>query len=92
MAVGNFIRARYEEAAIAANRATLSNPSFSLAYSLLAAALAKLGRTAEAKAAARKVLALQPSFSSSGYCHAVGMTPALAASLMESWHQAGLPP
>jgi TolB-like protein/Tfp pilus assembly protein PilF len=92
VAIGNFIRARYEEAAIAASRATLSNPSFSVTYSLLAAALAKLGRTAEAKAAARKVLALQPSFSSSGYCHAAGITPALAASLMESWHQAGLPP
>ena len=92
VAVGNFIRARYEEAAIAARRATLSNPTFSVAYSLLAAALAKLGRTAEAKAAAQKVLALQPSFSSSGYCHASGITPALAASLIESWHQAGLPP
>jgi TolB-like protein len=92
VAVGNFMRARYEEAAIAARRATLSNPTFSVTYSLLAAALAKLGRTAEAEAAARKVLALQPSFSSSGYCHAAGITPALAASLMESWHRAGLPP
>jgi Flp pilus assembly protein TadD len=70
----------------------LSNPSFSVTQSLLAAALAKLGRTAEAKAAARQVLVLQPSFSSSEYCNAIGITPALAATLMEAWHQAGLPP
>jgi TolB-like protein len=92
VAVGNFIRAQYEEAAIAARRAILSNPSFSVTHSLLAAALAKLGRAAEAKAAARQVLALQPSFSSSGYCNAIGITPVLAAELIEAWHQADLPP
>jgi TolB-like protein len=92
VAIGNFIRAQYEEAATAARRAILSNPSFSVTHSLLAAALAKLGRRAEAKAAARQVVALQPSFSSSGYCNAVGITPALAAELMVAWHQAGLPP
>jgi TolB-like protein/Flp pilus assembly protein TadD len=92
VAVGNFILGQYEEAAIAARRAVLSNPGFSVTQSLLAAALAKLGRTTEAKAAARQVLVLQPSFSSSGYCDAIGITPALAATLMEAWHQAGLPP
>jgi adenylate cyclase len=92
VAVGNFILGQYEEAATAARRAVLSNPSFSVTQSLLAAALAKLGRTAEAKAAAKQVLVLQPSFSSSEYCNAIGITPALAATLMEAWHQAGLPP
>jgi TolB-like protein/tetratricopeptide (TPR) repeat protein len=92
VAIGHFTRAQYEAAAIAARRAILSNPSFSVTHSLLAAALAKLGRTAEAKAAARQVLALQPSFSSSGYCNAVGIAPALAANLLEAWHKAGLPP
>jgi TolB-like protein/class 3 adenylate cyclase/Flp pilus assembly protein TadD len=92
VAIGNFILGQYEEAATAARRAVLSNSSFSVTQSLLAAALAKLGRTAEAKAAARQVLVLQPSFSSSGYCNAIGITPSLAATLMEAWHQAGLPP
>jgi TolB-like protein/Flp pilus assembly protein TadD len=92
VAVGNFIRADYEEAEHAARRAVLSNPSFSVTQGVLAAALAKLGRTAEAKAAAKQVLALQPSFSSSGYCNAIGITPSLAAALMEAWHEAGLPP
>ena len=92
IAIGNFALGQYEEAATAARRAVLSNPNFSVTQSLLAAALAKLGRTAEAKAAARQVLVLQPSFSSSGYCDAIGITPALAAALMEAWHDAGLPP
>lgn len=92
VAVGNFMLGRYAEAASAARRAVLSNPSFSVTQSLLAAALAKLGQTAEAKAAAKQVLELQPSFSSSGYCSAIGITPTLAATLMEAWQEAGLPP
>jgi len=92
LAISHFQCARYDEAANAANRAVLSNPSFSVSHSLLAAALAKLGRTEEAKAAAAHVLALPPSFSSRGYCAAVGIVPALAATLMEAWRQAGLPP
>jgi TolB-like protein/Flp pilus assembly protein TadD len=92
VAIGNFTLGRYEAAATAARRAVLSNPSFSVTQSLLAAALAKLGRIVEAKAAAGQVLVLEPSFSSSGYCDAIGITPELAATLMEAWHQAGLPP
>jgi len=91
LALAHFLRGRYEEAANAASRAVLSNPNFSVSHSLLAAALAKLGRTAEAKAAAMQVLALQPSFSSSGYCTAIGITPALAEALTEAWREAGLP-
>lgn len=92
VAIGHFLRGRYEEAANAAHRAVLSNPSFSVTHSLLAAALAKLGRTEEAKAAAMQALALQPSFSLSGYCAAIGVMPALAETLTEAWREAGLPP
>ena len=92
ISVANFMLGHYEEAATAARRAVLSNPGFSVTQSLLAAALAKLGRTEEAEAVARQVLVLQPSFSASGYCHAIGITPALAATLMDAWRQAGLPP
>jgi Flp pilus assembly protein TadD len=91
VAIGHFLRGRYEEAANSARRAVLSNPSFSVTLSLLAAALAKLGRTQEARAAAMQALALQPSFSLSRYCAAIGMMPALAESLLEAWHEAGLP-
>ena len=92
LAISHFQCARYNEAATAANRAVLSNPSFSVSHSLLAAALAKLGRTQEAKAAAAQVLALPPSFSSGGYCAAIGIVPALAEALTAAWRAAGLPP
>ena len=92
VAVGNFMRGQYEEAATAARRAVLSNPSFSVSHSLLAAALARLGRTEEAKAAAAQVLGLPPAFSSRGYSAAVGIVPALAEALTAAWLAAGLPP
>jgi adenylate cyclase len=92
LAIGHFLRGRYEEAASAARRAVQSNPDFSVAHCLLTAALAKLGRMQDAKAAAVQVLTLQPSFSASRVCAAVGIAPALAKSLTQAWRQAGLPP
>ena len=90
--IAHFLRGRYEEAANDARRAIQSNPSFSVSHCVLAAALAKLGRTEDAKAAAMQVLALEPSFSSSGICAALGIVPALAKPLTEAWSEAGLPP
>ena len=90
--IAHFLRGRYEEAANDARRAVQSNPSFSVSHCVLAAALAKLGRTEDAKAAAMQVLALEPSFSSSGICAALGIVPALAKPLTEAWSEAGLPP
>ena len=58
---------------------------------MLAAALGKLGRIDEAKAAAARVLALQPSFSISGHCVAVGAVPPLTAALTEALRSVGLP-
>ena len=92
LALANFLRGRYEDAANAARRAVQSIPSLSVAYCYLAAALARLDRHDEAKAAARQVLALQPSFSAAGFCAAIGFPPALAEALQEAWRDAGLPP
>ena len=54
---------------------------------LLAAALAELGRTEEAKAAALQVLALDPSFSAARFCAAVGIPTALAEPMAEACPQ-----
>ena len=78
--------------ALPARRAVRANPDFTVSYSLLAAALAKLGRAEEANAAAKQVLTLQPSFSSEGFCAAIAVAPALAEPLTTAWRQAGLPP
>jgi adenylate cyclase len=90
-ALGNFHRARYEEAAAMARKSVQSSPGFSLSYVVLAAPLAKLGRLEEAKAAAARVLELQPPFRYSRFLAGVDCTPALAAPLGEALRAAGLP-
>ncbi len=58
---------------------------------LLAAPLAKLGRLEEAKAAAARVLELQPAFRYGQQFAGVDCAPALAAALAEALRTIGLP-
>ena len=92
MALAHFLRGRYEEAANHARRAVQANPRFSVSHCVLAAALAELGRREEAKAVAMQVLALEPSFSSSGICVGLAIVPTLAEPLTKAWREADLPP
>ena len=92
LAIAHFLRGRYDEAAHAARRAVQSIPSSSVSRSVLAAALAKLGRIEEAKAVALQVLALDPSFSAARFCAATGLPTALAEPMTDAWTTAGLPP
>ncbi|MDP9812630.1 tetratricopeptide (TPR) repeat protein [Rhizobium tibeticum] len=55
---------RYDEACRAAYKAVQANPAHSITHVQLAAALAKLGRLEEARAAAARVLELHPTFRS----------------------------
>jgi len=91
LAIGHFLRGRYEEAANAGRRAVQSNPGTSVSHSLLAAPLAKLGRMEEAKAVAKRVLELEPSFSADGFCAALALPTLLARPMVEAWRAAGLP-
>ena len=92
LAIAHFLRGRYDEAAHAARRAVQSIPSSSASRSVLAAALAKLGRIEEAKAVALQVLALDPSFSAARFCAATGLPTPLAEPMTDAWTTAGLPP
>ena len=92
LAISHFLRGRYDEAAHAARRAVQSIPSSSASRSVLAAALAKLGRIEEAKAVALQVLALDPSFSAARFCAATGLPTLLAEPMTDAWTTAGLPP
>ena len=92
LAIAHFLRGRYDQAAHAARRAVQSIPSSSGSHSVLAAALAKLGRIEEAKAVALQVLALDPSFSAARFCAATGLPTALAEPMTDAWTTAGLPP
>ena len=89
--MGHFLRGRYEDAAVAAQRAIRSKPGFSVSHMFLAAALAKLGRMEDAKVAADRVMQLQPNFSSTGQCSAIGCVPVLAGPLIEAMCASGLP-
>jgi adenylate cyclase len=91
LAPGHFQSGHYEEAASAARRAIQSNPGFSLAHQLLAAALAKLGRIHEAKGAASRSLALEPDFAIGALMARNGAAAGVAAPLSQALLAAGLP-
>lgn len=90
-AMGHFRLGRYDKAAHAAYKSVHANPAHSITYVQLAAALAKLGRLEEAKAAAAKVLELHPSFRFSRQFAGVDCAPALAASMSEALRMVALP-
>jgi hypothetical protein len=46
----------------------------------------------EAKAAARRVVALKPSFGAGGFCAALALPETLATPLRGTWQSARLPP
>jgi tetratricopeptide (TPR) repeat protein len=89
--LGHFLHGRYQESVAAAYKAVQSNPAHSISYMLLAAALAKLQRHDEARAAAARVLELQPAFRYGQQFAGVDCAPALAASLGDALRTLGLP-
>lgn len=90
-AMGHFRCGRYEDAARAAYKSVQANPAHSITYVQLSAALAKLGRLEEARAAAARVLELHPTFRYSRQFLGVNCAPELAASLGDALRAAGLP-
>ena len=90
-ALSHFNLGRYDKAAHAAYKSVHANPAHSITYVQLAAALTKLGRMDEAKAAAAKVLELHPTFRYSRQFAGVDCAPALAAAMSEALRTVGLP-
>lgn len=90
-AMSHFHRGRYDEACQAAYRSVQANSAHRITYVQLAAALVKLGRLEEAKAAAARVLELHPTFHYSQQFWEGNCAPALAASLGDALLAAGLP-
>jgi TolB-like protein len=90
-ALSHFYLGRYQNAAQAAYQSVHANPTHSITYVQLAAALAKLGRLEEAKAAAARVLELHPTFQYGRQFSGVDCAPALAAALGEALRSVGLP-
>ena len=80
---------RFDEAIVAGKKALRQNPSYSVAYRCLASAFAHLGRDAEARAAAARLLELDPAFTISSWIARGGQSNAKL--LIEGLRKAGLP-
>jgi tetratricopeptide (TPR) repeat protein len=91
LAYTHFFSGRFEEALAAAGRALQGNPRFSVPAFLRTAALAMLGREAEAAAGARHVLELQPGFTIASLVDSGFTSPERLAILAEALRRAGPP-
>jgi tetratricopeptide (TPR) repeat protein len=87
-----FCLGRYDEAAVAFQRSVDANRNWPMSHFQLAAALATLGRTEEAQAAARSGLALNPHFCIA-HLRAAPSSPYQAARerLFQGMRSAGVP-
>jgi adenylate cyclase len=83
---------RFDEAIVAGKKAQRQNPSYSITYRCLASAFAHLGRDAEAREAAARVLELDPAFTISAlFTRAPGLGQLGTKELIEGLRKAGLP-
>jgi adenylate cyclase len=80
---------RFDEAIVAGKKALRQNPSLSGAYRCLASAFAHLGRDAEAREAAARLLEADPAFTISAWIARGGQSNAKLA--IEGLRKAGLP-
>jgi TolB-like protein/Flp pilus assembly protein TadD len=80
---------RFDEAIVAGKKAQRQNPSHSAAYRCLASAFAHLGRDAEAREAAARLLEVDPAFTISAFITRGGTSNAKL--YIEGLRKAGLP-
>jgi adenylate cyclase len=80
---------RFDEALAAGKKAQRQNPSYSGAYRCLASAFAHLGRDAEAREAAARMLELDPPFTISAWIARGGQSNTKL--MIEGLRKAGLP-
>jgi tetratricopeptide (TPR) repeat protein len=91
LAIASFQRERYQDAADAGRKAVQATLGFSISYLALAAPLVKLGLLPEAKAAAARLLELQPGFRYGRHFGGLAVAADLAAALGDALRVAGLP-
>jgi predicted Zn-dependent protease len=81
---------RFDEAIVAGKKALRQNPSYPVPYRCLASAFAHLGRDAEAREAAARMLEIDPAFTISAWI-ARSRLPINAKLMIEGFRKAGLP-
>jgi adenylate cyclase len=80
---------RFDEAVVAGKKALRQNPSYPSTYRVLTSAFAQLGRDAEARDAAARMLESDPAFTISAFIARGGQQNAKL--LIEGFRKAGLP-
>ena len=90
LAITYFYSQQYEDAVDAARRAIDYNPSFSIARAVLAAALLRAGREAEAKVAVRDVLEREPTFTIYSLSLSAKLEPAVFGPFADAWRELAL--
>jgi len=91
LSIAYFDSHRYGDAADSARSVIAANSVYSLPRAILAAALVRLGRLDEARAAARTVLEHEPSFTIHGTARYAELEPAVFRPMADAWREAGLP-
>jgi TolB-like protein/Tfp pilus assembly protein PilF len=91
LAVAAFQQRRYQDARDAARRGIESNPSFSVPHLFLTAALVRMGQADKARLEAKRVLALDPTFSVRKFSATVGLVSSVFEPFADAWREAGLP-
>ena len=91
LSIAYFDSHRYDDAADSARSVIAANSAYSLPRAILAAALVRLGRLDEARAAARTVLEHEPSFTIHGTARYAELEPAVFRPMADAWREAGLP-
>jgi adenylate cyclase len=92
LAVAHFHSKNYENSRDAAERAVEGNPAFSVPRALLSAALVRLNRKQEAIAEARRLIDLDPTFTTRNWSVTVGMVPEVFVPFANALHDAGIAP
>jgi TolB-like protein len=90
LSVAQIIGNQYEKARESALRAVESNPSFSIPHAILAVALVGAHREDEAKAEARSVMELDPTFTTGNWAVTVGQVPEVFAPIADALRKAGI--
>jgi adenylate cyclase len=91
LSIAYFDSHRYGDAADSARSVIAANSAYSIPRAILAAALVRLGRLDEARAAARTVLEHEPSFTIHGTARYSELEPAVFRPMADAWREAGLP-
>jgi tetratricopeptide (TPR) repeat protein len=87
----NFNLGRYAEAVAAGRRAVEANPSFSVPYAYLAAALVENGQIEDALKAGQALLQLDQSFRVTRFQVTVGVNHKVFSAFAAAWEKADLP-